>query len=156
MFRFLLILLIAAPLTAFSQTDSVLVKTPADSVKTPADTSNYIETGIASWYGKKAEGNFTASGELFYADSMTAAHKTLPMGTLVRVTNLKNDSVVIVKINDRLPKSSTKRCIDLSSGAARRLNYLRDGITPVKIEVIGKAPIYKAKRKAKPAVKKTH
>lgn len=147
--RFILILIVLAPLTTFAQTDSVLVKTPADSVKTPVDTANFTETGIASWYGKKAEGNRTASGEIFCADSMTAAHKTLPMGTLVRVTNLKNDSVVIVKINDRMPKSSTKRCIDLSSGAARKLNFLRSGVTPVKIEVIGTAPIYKAKRKPK-------
>lgn len=152
MSRFLLVLLAFLPAAVFAQADSAFVKLPADTVKASVDSTKYVETGIASWYGKKAEGNYTASGEIFYADSMTAAHKTLPMGTLVRVTNLKNDSVVIVKINDRLPKSSTKRCIDLSSGAAKKLNFLRAGITPVKIEVIGKAPIHKVKRK--PPVKK--
>lgn len=133
------------PFLVKAQSDSLRPVLAADSI--PAPDSVYVETGIASWYGKKAEGRMTASGEIFHADSMTAAHKTLPMGTLVRVTNLKNDSVVIVKINDRLPKSSTKRCIDLSSGAARKLNFLRAGTTTVKIEVIGSSPIHRRKRK---------
>ncbi|TND00380.1 MAG: rare lipoprotein A [Bacteroidetes bacterium] len=118
-----------------------------DSVK-----KELTETGIASWYGKKFEGRKTSSGELFRPDSMTAAHKTLPFGTLVRVTNLKNDSVIVVKITDRLPKSST-RCIDLSSGAAKKLNFLRAGITPVKLEIIGTAPINKPKKSVVPAKK---
>jgi rare lipoprotein A len=147
MMRFLLFLISLCPASVNGQNDSLLVDTAKSNLATIADTSAYVETGIASWYGKNAEGNYTASGEIFYADSMTAAHKTLPLGTLVRVTNLKNDSVVIVKINDRLPKTSTSRCIDLSSGAARKLGYLRDGITPVKIEVIGMAEIKKVKRK---------
>ncbi|GAB4135865.1 MAG: hypothetical protein Fur0041_10190 [Bacteroidia bacterium] len=99
--------------------------------------SIYTEKGIASWYGKKFEGRRTYSGKRFHADSLTAAHKTLPMGTVVKVTNLKNDSVVIVRINDRLPKSS-KRSIDLSYGAAKKLNFIRAGLTEVLIEEIRK------------------
>lgn len=107
-----------------------------------------IETGEASWYGKAFHGRLTSSGERFHMDSLTAAHKTLPFGTLVRVTNLKNDLVLIVKITDRLPKSS-KRCIDLSSGSAKRLGFLRAGITQVKLEHAGTAPLNIPKRKKK-------
>jgi rare lipoprotein A (peptidoglycan hydrolase) len=118
----------------------------AVAVTVKADSVTYREEGIASWYGNAFDGRMTSSGETFRPDSMTAAHKTLPFGTLIRVTNLKNDSVVIVKVTDRLPKSS-KRCIDLTSGAAKKLNFLRAGLTPVKLEVIGTAPIYRRKKK---------
>jgi rare lipoprotein A len=108
----------------------------------PDSTFNaYTETGIASWYGQKFAGRMTTSGEIYCPDSMTAAHKKLPFGTVVRVTNLKNDSVVIVKITDRLPHNS-KRCIDLSVAAATKLNFLREGTTTVKLEAIGTAPLY--------------
>lgn len=93
------------------------------------------ETGTASYYANKFEGRKTASGEIFHQDSLTAAHKTLPLGTYVRVTNLSNDSIVIVKINDRLPKSS-KRCIDLSRRAANQLNFIKKGLTKVEISMI--------------------
>ena len=96
-----------------------------------------VETGIASFYAKKFNGRKTSSGERFYNDSLTAAHKTLPLGTYVRVTNLKNDSVVIVKVNDRLPKKS-RRTIDLSQKAARQLNFIRAGLTKVTIEILEK------------------
>lgn len=90
------------------------------------------ETGTASYYANKFEGRKTASGEIFHQDSLTAAHKTLPMGTYVSVTNLANDSTVVVKINDRLPKSS-KRTIDLSRSAAEQLDFIRKGLTQVVI-----------------------
>lgn len=92
-------------------------------------------SGVASYYAKKFEGRKCSSGEVFRQDSLTAAHKTLPFGTIVKVTNLKNDSVVIVKINDRLPKNS-KRIIDLTRRAAKQLNFIQQGITKVEIEVI--------------------
>ncbi len=92
------------------------------------------ETGIASFYAKKFEGRKTSSGEKFKHSLYTAAHKTLPLGTYVKVTNLKNDSFVIVKINDRLPKHS-KRTIDLTTAAAKQLNFIKAGLTKVKIEV---------------------
>jgi rare lipoprotein A len=100
-----------------------------------AFSSNELEKGIASYYGRSFEGRRTSSGEILRNDSLTAAHKTLKFGTIVKVTNLKNDSVVIVKINDRLPKSSS-RVIDLTLGAAKKLNFIRAGLTPVTLEII--------------------
>jgi rare lipoprotein A len=94
-----------------------------------------IMTGVASFYAHKFEGRKTASGELFRQDSLTAAHKYLPFGTLVEVVNLSNDSVVVVKINDRLPQSS-KRTIDLSYAAATQLNFIKKGLTKVEIRLL--------------------
>lgn len=94
-------------------------------------------SGIASYYANKFDGRKTANGEIFRQDSLTAAHKTLPLGTFVRVVNLKNDSSVIVKINDRLPKSS-KRTIDLSRKAAEQLDFIRAGLTEVNIAEVKK------------------
>lgn len=91
--------------------------------------------GKASFYAKKFEGRRTANGERFRHDSLTAAHKTLPFGTILKVTNLKNDSSVVVRVNDRLPKKS-KRTIDLTMRAAKKLNFVRDGIAKVRIEEI--------------------
>jgi rare lipoprotein A len=95
--------------------------------------SLYKAKGKASYYADKFNGRRTSSGEKFSNDSMTAAHKYLPFGTRVIVTNLKNDSVVVVRINDRLPKKSS-RTIDLSKAAARKLNFIKSGITQVFIE----------------------
>jgi rare lipoprotein A len=81
-------------------------------------------------------GHRTFSGEKYHKDSLTAAHRTLPMGTKVKVTNLKNDSVVIVKINDKM--GSSKRVIDLSMAAAKKLNFVRAGLTTVTVEKIDK------------------
>jgi rare lipoprotein A len=145
-------LLLLTCINAQAQTDSL--RTDSATVGSVQDTIqvNYTEQGIASWYGQAFAGRKTSSGEIFCPDSMTCAHKTLPFGSLVRVTNLKNDSVIVVKVTDRLPQSS-KRCIDLTSEAAKRLNFLRAGLTTVKLEVIGKAPINKPKPKPKPVPK---
>ncbi len=119
-----------------AQTDSLPTKEKAvtDSVvKIGIRDTLYSEIGIASFYAKRFEGRRCASGERFQHDKLTAAHKTLKMGTWVKVVNLKNDSVVIVKINDRLPKNS-KRCIDLTWRAAKQLNFVSRGLTKVKIE----------------------
>ncbi|MBK6730838.1 MAG: septal ring lytic transglycosylase RlpA family protein [Bacteroidetes bacterium] len=93
------------------------------------------ETGTASYYHNKFVGRKTANGEIFVQTKLTAAHKSLPLGTWVKVTNLSNDSTVIVKINDRMPQWN-KRSIDLSKTAASQLDYLHDGLTKVKIEII--------------------
>jgi rare lipoprotein A len=93
-----------------------------------------IQKGIASYYGNSMHGRRTYSGEKYNKDSLTAAHRTLPMGTKVKVTNLKNDSVVLVKINDRMGNS--KRVIDLSMAAAKQLNFVRSGLTTVTVENI--------------------
>lgn len=94
-----------------------------------------ITTGIASFYAKKFNGRKTSSGEKFSSDSLTAAHKKLKFGTYVLVRNLKNDSTVVVKINDRLPQKS-KRSIDLTLRAAKQLNFVKSGLTKVEITVL--------------------
>lgn len=94
-----------------------------------------LDTGIASFYADKFHGRKTASGEIFNQDSLTAAHKSLPFGTLVKVTNLRNNQSVIVKVNDRGMKG-TNRVIDLSKAAARELNMLGPGLVKVKVEVL--------------------
>ena len=106
-------------------------KTPA---KTPGKTPA-TQYGIASWYGGKHHGGPTASGERFNKNALTAAHRTLRMGTRVRVTRIKNGRVVIVRINDRGPYSKG-RIIDLSEAAARKLGMIDDGIAKVKVEVL--------------------
>ena len=97
--------------------------------------SLFIQKGIASYYGSEFHGRRTASGERYHKDSLTAAHKILPFGTVLKVTNLKRNTSVIVRVTDRLPMSS-KRQIDLSVAAARKLEMLRDGVGTVKIEAI--------------------
>ena len=94
-----------------------------------------IEKGIASYYGGQFHGRRTANGEIFDKNSLTAAHKILPFGTVLKVTNLKRNTSVIVRVTDRLPMSS-KRQIDLSQAAARQLGMLRDGLGTVRIEAI--------------------
>ena len=90
--------------------------------------------GMASWYG---ESQMTASGERFDKHALTAAHRTLPMGTRVRVTNTRNGKSVVVRINDRGPYSKG-RIIDLSEAAARQLGMIDAGVAPVQLEVLGK------------------
>ena len=97
--------------------------------------SNKTEIGVASFYAKKFEGRKCSSGQKFRHDSLTAAHKTLKFGTKVKVTNLKNDSVVVVIINDRLPKQS-KRKIDLTLRAAKQLNFVSNGLAKMRIDVL--------------------
>lgn len=93
-----------------------------------------IQEGTASYYGKRFHMKRTSSGELFNMDCLTAAHKTLPFGTMVKVSRVDNGEFVWVKINDRLPKNS-KRIIDLSRRAANELNFIHDGLAQVRIEV---------------------
>lgn len=101
------------------------------------DTLRSLKTtqGLASFYASKFNGRKTTSGEKFHNHNLTAAHKTLKFGTMVKVRNLKNDSVVIVKINDRLPKRS-KRTIDLTQRAAKQLNFIKAGLAKVEITVL--------------------
>jgi len=93
----------------------------------------FIQEGIASYYATKFQGKRTASGEVFHLDSLTAAHKLLPFGTILRVINQKNGKAVVVRINDRLP-SSSKRVIDLSYAAAKEVDMIREGLVQVKID----------------------
>lgn len=95
-----------------------------------------IENGLASWYGPKFHGKRTSSGEIYDMHAMTAAHKTFPMNTIVKVTNLNNSKSVIVRINDRGPFVKG-RIIDLSKQAAAKLDIISTGTAPVKVEVLG-------------------
>jgi len=95
----------------------------------------YRETGTASWYGREMQGKATASGETFEMNNMTAAHRLLPLGTIVRVTNLENFKSIKVKVNDRGPFVRT-RVIELSYGAARELGFAAQGTATVKIESV--------------------
>jgi len=98
------------------------------------ESSNAREKGQASFYANKFKGRKTASGELYDPNKFTAAHRTLPFGTMVRVMNLENKKIVTVKINDRGPHIKT-RIIDLSYAAAEKLDIIRKGIGEVAIEV---------------------
>jgi len=101
--------------------------------KLPAPAAPIVETGVASWYGARHHGNRTASGELFDQKKFTAAHPTLPWGSLVKVTNLANGKSVEVRINDRGPYGKG-RIIDLSRAAAKVLGMMGTGTAQVKIE----------------------
>lgn len=103
--------------------------------------TGYHETGIASWYGSDFHGRPTASGEIYNMYAMTAAHKTLPLGTYVKVTNLENGKSVIVKINDRGPFVKG-RIIDLTYAAAKKLGMANKGIAKVKITVVKSPFLY--------------
>ncbi len=93
------------------------------------------QTGKASYYGREFEGRKTASGEIFHNADFTAAHRTLPFNTFVRVTNLKNDLIITVKINDRGPFVKS-RIIDLSEAGARRIGSYNKGLASVKTETL--------------------
>lgn len=96
-----------------------------------------VQKGFAVWYGGDLHGKPTASGEPFDKNAMTAAHRTLPMGTTVRVTNDKNSASVTVRINDRGPFGKRReRIIDVSEGAGKILGILGDGDGPVTLEVL--------------------
>lgn len=93
------------------------------------------EEGVASWYGAEFHGKRTASGEIYDMFALTAAHRRLPFGTLVEVTNLENGRKVVVRINDRGPFKKG-RIIDLSYAAARRLGMVEQGTARVRLRVI--------------------
>lgn len=103
---------------------------------TPLKTGKgYTSTGIASWYGKKFHGHNTANGEIYNMFAMSAAHKTLPLPSIVRVTNLQNGRQAIVRVNDRGPFHQD-RVIDLSYAAAMKLGVLDTGTAKVKVDVM--------------------
>lgn len=101
--------------------------------------SGYLKRGTASWYGKKFHGQRTASGEIYNMYAMTAAHKTLPIPSYVKVTNLDNQKSAIVKVNDRGPFVDN-RLIDLSYAAAVKLGITANGTAPVEIRTVGLSP----------------
>jgi len=105
-----------------------------------ATAHKYVETGVASWYGLEFHGRPTSSGELYDMYSMTAAHKTLPLGTWVRVTRLSNQESIVVRVNDRGPFVAG-RIIDLTLTGARRLDLVGPGTDVVLVEALGQAEV---------------
>ena len=122
---------------AFIVTGSMLMGGCAGLTKGRADLDiGMKERGIASWYGDDFHGWVTASGEPYDMYRLTAAHRTLPLGTIVRVTNVVNGRHVAIRINDRGPYVNG-RILDVSYAAAKRLGMWRDGISAIQLEVVG-------------------
>lgn len=121
--------MILSGITAVAQDTTTLSGKPASGKK--------ILYGQASYYANKFQGRKTASGEIFNQSKMTCACNMLSLGTWVKITNLRNNRTVVVKVNDRLhPKM--KRIVDLTRAAAEKLGYIGSGLTRVKVEVLGK------------------
>ena len=114
---------------------------PAASASAPAvsTTASAVERGLAAVYSDRLNGRKTASGERYDRTKLTAAHKTLPFGTQVKVTNAKNQKSVVIRINDRGP-TQAGRILDLSPAAAKALGIHRLGMGEVTAEVVGEAP----------------
>lgn len=106
----------------------------------PKEDPNYDETGIGSWYGEQFHAKTTANGEIFDMNDVTAAHPTLPMPSLVRVTNLENGRTIMVRVNDRGPYANG-RVIDLSRRSAQLLGFERQGTAKVRVQYVGPAPV---------------
>jgi rare lipoprotein A len=113
---------------------------PPQAIRTVADTPppaarHHHQTGIASWYGAQHNGRRTANGETLKSDLATAAHRRLPFGSLVKVTNSATGTVVVVRINDRGPYVDG-RIIDLSESAARALGIVATGLAQVSLDLV--------------------
>jgi rare lipoprotein A len=107
-----------------------------DALRIPADTKPIsVETGLASWYGSPYHNRRGSNGEIYNMQAMTAAHRTLPLGSIVRVTNLKTGHSALVRITDRGPFIEG-RILDLSQAAAKKVDVLQAGVARVRIEVL--------------------
>lgn len=112
----------------------------------PNTSYDYDEVGYASWYGDMFHGRKTASGKIFNKNCMTAAHRTLPLPSVVRVTNLENGKSIIVIVNDRGPfRYTSKRIIDLSQGAARKLGFKEKGLAKVRVKCLPQKSVIAAR-----------
>ena len=128
--RWIVTLSLAAALVGCSMSP---LRGPATSPSPPSAVGEHIGSGKASYYGSQHHGKLTASGERFNQGALTAAHRTLPFGTNVRVTNTRNGKSVVVRINDRGP-FVRGRIIDLSKAAFERIGNTRSGIIRVRLE----------------------
>lgn len=113
----------------------------------PAAPAAHGADGKLAWYGRKFAGRKTASGERYNPDALTLAHKDLPFGTKVKVTNAKNQRSLVLRVNDRGP-TQADRIGDVSQAAARKLGMMRAGVIDARIEVLAEAPARKAKKAA--------
>ncbi len=125
----------AAPATVATPAPAAPASAAPAAAKASA-TSGDVSEGKVAHYGRKFNGRKTASGERFNAGAMTMAHKTLPFGTLVKVTNLANKRSVVVRVNDRGP-STPDRVGDLSTAAGQKIRMVRSGVVDAKLEVVG-------------------
>jgi rare lipoprotein A len=121
---------------------------PAAAAAATAAASTGAESGKIAYYGRKFAGRKTASGERFNPNAMTMAHRSLPFGSTVKVTNSKSGKSVVLRVNDRGPNSPADRVGDVSLAAARKLGMLRSGVIAADLQVVGQAAPAKA-RKAK-------
>ena len=129
-----------APVTVASERTEPLAQAVAEAVAEPVDEAEEALHGEASWYGPRFHGRPTASGERFDREALTAAHRSLPFGTVVRVENLHTGDSVDVRINDRGPHGKRSRIIDLSEAAARLLGIGRStGVAPVRVTIVKSA-----------------
>jgi rare lipoprotein A len=124
---------------AMAQTTAPAAAPSSAPAAKPAAT---VESGKLAWYGRKFAGRRTASGEAFNPDALTMAHKTLPFGTRVKVTNTKNKKNVTLRVNDRGP-TQADRVGDVSLAAARQLGMVRSGVIDAELEVVAAAPAKK-------------
>ncbi len=115
--------------------DEPVASAPAKHGSSDAKRTAFTQTGTASWYGRELHGRKTASGDVFDMNGMTAAHRTLPLPSYVRVTNLENGRTVILRINDRGPFVGD-RIIDVSAAAATKLGFAARGVAKVKVETV--------------------
>jgi len=139
-------LFLAAPVQATGLTEAQMPKLNLDGAHNTSDWMPHFRgqvnslqakaIPIASWYGPGFHNRRTANGEIFNAYGLSAAHRSIPMGTRVKVTNLRNGRSVVLRINDYGPMAETGRSIDLSQGAASRLGMISSGVAPVRIEVL--------------------
>ena len=127
--RYMLILLLLTSLTGLAAC--------AGSTRDPAEVGGVSsqETGLASYYGHQYHGRTTANGETYDENKLTAAHRTLPFGTRVRVTNLENGKSVLLRVNDRGPFVDG-RIIDVSWQAAQDLDFVQEGVVKARVEVL--------------------
>ena len=152
--------LVAASIAAFSAfaqapapaTAPIVAPVPAPApAVTPAPakaSGEHQMEGVAAYYSNRFNGRKTASGQRFNNGAMTAAHNTLPFGTRVKITNVKNNRSVVVRITDRGP-TTPGRSFDLTRAAASKLGYVRAGLTDVKAEIVAAAPAKMARKARK-------
>jgi rare lipoprotein A len=113
---------------------------PPDTTERPVKANSYGAVGWASWYGREFHGRRTADGEMFDMGGLTAAHKSMPLPCYARVTNLRNGRSMVVRVNDRGPFVAD-RVIDVSARVANLLDFQHSGLTKVKVEFVGMAPL---------------
>jgi len=144
------------PASIDAQTPSTPPAAPAPAAPAPAASTGgaltgavgETQTGLAAYYSQRLNGRRTASGERLNNGALTTAHQTLPFGTKVKVTNVKNNKSVVLRVNDRGP-TQPNRIVDVTRAAAQRLGFIRSGMTEVKLEVVEVAKPRTAKAKKK-------